>query len=151
MGISGKNKSMLSYDLGLEKEGTIGLRFKCDQKYLETEQPYRTIISCPSANNGTNKLLIYVDNITEQLSLAINGTTYYTKLNVILERWHTLTITWKETSLIISLDNDSRTYQVTNNGIDITDVKTYIGCNYINNEPCFNLIGSIEMFVYNQK
>ena len=150
MGISGKNKSMLSYDLGLEKEGTIGLRFKCDQKYLETEQPYRTIISCPSANNGTNKLLIYVDNITEQLSLAINGTTYYTKLNVVLERWHTLTITWKETSLIISLDNDSRTYQVTNNGIDITGVKTYIGCNYINNEPCFNLIGSIEMFVYNQ-
>ena len=92
IGLEGKNKSLLAYDFGLKKEGTISLRFKCDfisgyQRYLT-----RTILCSPTKDNGSHKLVVYIDNDNEKIKIGINRHTFSTTLNVLPETWHLFTI-----------------------------------------------------------
>ena len=152
IGISGKNKSMLSYDLGLEKEGVISLRFKCDYVGGWSYVPSRTILACPDPDNGAHKLLAYVDNASGQISISFGGKTYYTGLNIIPDTWHHFTVSWTTTNLVVYLDGNNIEYLGNEYTYpDLTNCKTYIGCNYLNNKPCLQLLGSIEMLIYSNK
>ena len=134
IGISGKNKSMLSYDLGLEKEGVISLRFKCDYVGGWSYVPSRTILACPDPDNGAHKLLAYVDNASGQISISFGGKTYYTGLNIIPDTWHHFTVSWTTTNLVVYLDGNNIEYLGNEYTYpDLTNCKTYIGCNYLNN------------------
>ncbi len=149
IGINGKNKSMLAYDLGLKTEGTISLRFKCDFMGGWNNAASRTIITCPSAGYGAHYFLAYIDNTTQQIKVSFGGITYYTGLNIFPDKWHLFTVTWNSSTVIINIDDQYKQYQTdSTNCINLTDCKTYIGCNYLNNEPCLQLAGSIEMLTY---
>ena len=149
IGISGKNKSMLSYDLGIEEEGTISLRFKCD--YIggwECSQS-RTIIASTSIENYQEGLVAYVDNATGQVRLTFGGQERNTGLYIIPDRWHQLLITWNQKKLEVSLDDKTITYaNISDKYPNLKNFKTYIGCNYLNDKPCLQLFGSIEMLSY---
>ena len=147
--LSGKSKSMLCYDLGLKKEGTISLRFKCDSDVSKTSNYLsRTIFSSLAPNLNKLSLSVYIDALNETLKVAIGSNTYETNLGISFDIWHQLIISWNEEKIYISLDNKKQILSGVNSFPDLTNSKTYIGCNYINNTLSRHLQGSIEMFSY---
>lgn len=150
IGISGKNKANLCYDLGLEKQGTIALRFKCDELRSFNFIPSRTILA--SGLSNINKLVVNISRLNLEICVSFNGTRYQTGLYVIPDTWHQFIIEWNPNSLKITLDNVCKTYNDSNITYpDLTNCKTYIGTNNINNEAGVGLIGSIEMLAYSKK
>ena len=58
-------------------------------------------------------------------------------------------ITWNQKKLEVSLDDKTITYaNISDKYPNLKNFKTYIGCNYLNDKPCLQLFGSIEMLSY---
>lgn len=149
VGLDVKSKSLLTYDFGLQNEGTISLRFKC--KYVQDwrDYPLRTILCCPSPTSGSHKLVIWIDNKSQTLVVVIDGTVKYTSLSVQPEKWHLLTLTWDNIDGLIELDDVTYLLEQ-DTKIDLTGCKTYIGSNVQNGIPVNHLVGNIEMLSYSE-
>lgn len=150
IGLTGQTKSLLSYDLGLGNTGTISFRFKMDSINGFSNFLPRTLLAVPSIGGG-HKLLVTISNVSQTISLyypGISGTRIYTNLTVTADEWHLFTITWNTSYVKIFLDNQTSFSQWHNSAINLVDLITYVGCNYINNEPIQHLNGIIEMLTY---
>ena len=147
--LDGDSRSLLVYDFGIQNQGTISLRFKCDYVEDERKYPQRTILYCSSPTGDVNSLIIWIDNKTQQIKVGVPSIleVLYTSLTVTPETWHLLTLTWDTNEAILKLDN--QTYAIYPPAIiDLTGCKTYIGSTIINDKAENHLIGNIEMLSY---
>jgi hypothetical protein len=147
--LDGNSTSLLTYDLGLQDQSTISLRFKCDFVGDENKYLIRTILCCSSPTGDAHNLNIWIDNKTQQIKVGVPNITgvLYTSLVVKPKKWHLLTLTWNTNDRILMLDD--KTYAIDPPAIiDLTGCKTYIGSSFLNNEPITHLIGNIEMLSY---
>ena len=136
--LSTDNSIKLGYDLGLEKTGTISVRFKLDGSIALDKK--RTLIG--SSTSSLNKLGIYVNN-EQYLAYEINGVEYDTDKSVSADTWHHLGLSFKPNQLIITLDGQTIE---TNKSIDLSGTITYIGTNALNANSKGNAL--FEMFAY---
>lgn len=151
IGLTGITKSILSYDLGLGNTGTISFRFKIDSIDEFNRYQARTLVCVPSNNNTGHKLLVEIDNYSQTIALyypGISGTRIYTDLTVTADEWHLFTITWSTSYIKTYLDNQTPDTRYHNSAINLSDLITYIGCNYLGNQPNHHLNGVIEMLTY---
>ena len=149
-GLTGKTKSLLSYDLGLGNTGTISFRFKMDSINGFNNFLPRTLLAVPSISGG-HKLLVAISDVSQTISLyypGISETRIYTDLTVTADEWHLFTITWNTSYIKIYLDNQASFSRWHNSAINLSNLITYIGCNYIDNKPIQHLNGVIEMVTY---
>ena len=145
--ISGKPKSMLSYDLGLNQEGFISFRFKLEN--LGNNTSSKTLLY--ARDNSSVKFHMWIDASNNYIKYGAKCPNYVSKntnLCINDNNWHLLSITWDSTHFRIQLDN--LLYEDNNVAydIDLNNSKTYIGCEYYNNSVSNPLNGFIEMFTY---
>ena len=153
VGLDGKTKSVLSYDLGIRNKGTISFKFKINQETDINRLNSRTLLSIDSDDTLTKKLIVEISNWNQTICLYTpscnisGGTRLDTHLTVLPNVWHWFTVAWCETGIKIQLDNVVRTFDFSSE-LDISDCKTYFGCNIVGGIPMYQLNGIIEMISY---
>ena len=145
--ISGKPKSMLSYDLGIHQEGFISFRFKLEN--LGNNTSSKTLLY--ARDNSSVKFHMWIDASNNCIQYGAKCPNYVfknTNLYVTNNLWHLLSITWDSSHFRIQLDNILYEDNNVAYDIDLNNSKTYIGCEYYNNAVSNALNGLIEMFTY---
>lgn len=139
--LSSGNTASLVYNLPLEAEGTISLRFK----HQESDNVCNQILSLYSQTSG-EKFSVFIDENNEIrvcVGSAIVESTY-TKF-IQNEKWHHLILRFKSKKLQIYLDKIDEPLYDGNNDITFNGESLYLGNDYSTKCP---LNGCIEMFAF---